>query len=81
MTIQSEAGLENNLINQLESEGYERIILKDESDLEYNFKKQLEKFNKTTFSDSEFKKILIHLSYHQYSYKLFLYYYLTFLFF
>lgn len=29
MTIQSEAGLENNLINQLESEGYERIIIKD----------------------------------------------------
>ena len=61
MTIQSEAGLENNLINQLESEGYERIIIKDESDLEYNFKKQLEKFNKTKFSDSEFKKILIYL--------------------
>lgn len=61
MTIQSEEGLENNLINQLESQGYERVILKDESDLEYNFKKQLEKFNKTRFSDSEFKKILIHL--------------------
>ena len=57
MTIQSEAGLENNLINQLESEGYERVIIKDESDLEYNFKKQLEKFNKTKISDSEFKKI------------------------
>lgn len=38
MTIQSEAGLENNLIKQLESEDYERVILKDESDLEYNFK-------------------------------------------
>ena len=61
MAIQSEAGLENNLIKQLESEGYERIILKDESDLEYNFKKQLEKFNKTKFSESEFKKILIYL--------------------
>ena len=42
MTIQSEAGLENNLINQLESEGYERVIIKDESDLERNFKKQLQ---------------------------------------
>ena len=61
MAIQSEAGLENSLINQLESEGYERIIINDESDLEYNFKKQLEKFNKTKFSDSEFKKILIYL--------------------
>ncbi|WP_296886990.1 type I restriction endonuclease subunit R [uncultured Methanobrevibacter sp.] len=61
MAIQSEAGLENNLIKQLESEGYERIILKDESDLEYNFKKQLEEFNKTKFSESEFKKILIYL--------------------
>ena len=61
MAIQSEAGLENNLINQLESQGYERVIIKDESDLEYNFKKQLEKFNKTRFTDAEFKKILIHL--------------------
>lgn len=61
MTIQSEAGLENNLIKQLESEGYEKVILKDESDLEYNFKKQLEKFNKTKFTANEFKKILIHL--------------------
>ena len=61
MAIQSEAGLENNLINQLESQGYERVIINDESDLEYNFKKQLEKFNKTRFTDSEFKKILIHL--------------------
>ena len=61
MAIQSEAGLENNLIKELESMGYERVILKDKSDLEYNFKKELEKFNKTKFTDDEFKKILIHL--------------------
>ena len=61
MAIQSEAGLENNLIRQLESMGYERVILKDELDLEDNFKTQLEKFNDTKFTDSEFKKILIHL--------------------
>ncbi len=61
MAIQSEAGLENNLIKQLENEGYERVILKDKSDLEYNFKKQLESFNKTKFNESEFKKILIYL--------------------
>ena len=61
MTIQSEAALENNLIKQLENEGYERVILKDESALEDNFKRQLELFNNTKFTDSEFKKILIHL--------------------
>ena len=61
MAIQSEASLENNLIKQLESQGYERVFINDEDDLEDNFKNQLEKFNKTKFSESEFKKILIHL--------------------
>ena len=61
MASQSEAALENNLIKTLVDGGYDRVLIKDETDLESNFKKQLEKFNNTTFNDDEFKKILIHL--------------------
>ncbi len=61
MCIQSEATLEKKLIEQLQIQGYEKIILHDEKDLTANFKTQLEKHNKTTFSKSEFNKILNHL--------------------
>lgn len=61
MASQSEATLENNLIKTLIDGGYEQISIKDEDELESNFRHQLEKFNNTTFKDDEFKKILIHL--------------------
>lgn len=58
----SEQELEKNLIEQLSSQGYELISIKDEEDLVANFKIQLEKFNKIKLSDSEFKKIQVHLA-------------------
>ncbi len=56
MSTQSEAVLEDKLIKQLASQGFENISIKDEESLESNLKAQLEKHNKTTFSDTEFKK-------------------------
>ncbi|EHO10017.1 HsdR family type I site-specific deoxyribonuclease [Myroides odoratimimus CCUG 12901] len=62
MTTQSEFALENELINQLSNNGYERVIIKDESALLVNLKKQLERFNQTTYTNEEFKQILNHLA-------------------
>jgi type I restriction enzyme, R subunit len=62
MTTQSEQILENNLVHQLASNGYDKVIIKDEKDLLDNLKTQLEKHNNKTFSDSDFKQILNHLT-------------------
>ena len=62
MTSQSEQILENTLISQLESNGYEKVIIKDEATLLLNLKSQLEKHNKKVFSDNDFKQILNHLT-------------------
>ena len=62
MTTQPEAILELNLVSQLEELGYSKVIIKDEADLIANLKKQLEKHNKTTLSEAEFKQVLNHLS-------------------
>ena len=62
MTTQPEAILENNLIKQLNLLGYEKVKIKDESDLLANLKNQLEKHNNTSFSDKEFAKIINHLN-------------------
>ena len=58
MTTQPESALENNLIAQLETLGYEKVHIKDEDALVRNLKRQLEKHNKTTFSEQEFKQVL-----------------------
>lgn len=58
MSTQSEAVLEEQLINSLISDGYERIELRNEESLNSNFKKQLEKFNNCTLTDSEFSQLL-----------------------
>jgi type I restriction enzyme R subunit len=60
--LQSEAQLENNLIHQLDTQGYERVSIETETELLANLKRQLEKHNKVTFSDNEFSKILNHLN-------------------
>ncbi|MEA1988957.1 MAG: type I restriction endonuclease subunit R [Pseudomonadota bacterium] len=60
--LQSEAQLENNLIQQLANQGYERVFFETEAELLSNLKSQLEKHNKTVFSDNEFSKILNHLN-------------------
>lgn len=62
MTSQSELILEQNLITQLTDNGYDKVIIKDENDLVKNLKTQLEKHNNKTFSDSDFKQILNHLT-------------------
>ncbi|MGL6169241.1 MAG: type I restriction endonuclease, partial [Fusobacteriaceae bacterium] len=67
MSIQSEAELEKKLIEQLISQGYENIIVRNEEELNINFKKQLELHNKRSLNDNpltdkEFEKIMIHLS-------------------
>lgn len=62
MSKQSEALLEENLIKQLVENQYERVVIKDDKELEQNLKKQLEKHNKTTITDTEFKRILNHLN-------------------
>lgn len=69
MPVQSEAALENGLIDTLKKMNYEYVHLEEENNLSANFKKQLEKHNKkkleelgrTEFTDSEFEKILIYL--------------------
>jgi type I restriction enzyme R subunit len=58
MTSQSE----QILISQLVSNGYDKVILKDETDLLRNLKSQLEKHNNKSFSDSDFSPILNHLT-------------------
>ena len=69
MPVQSEAALENGLIDTLQKMNYEYVHIEEEENLSVNFKKQLEKHNKkkleelgrTEFTDSEFEKILIYL--------------------
>lgn len=69
MPVQSEAALENGLIDTLQKMNYEYVHIKEEENLSANFKKQLEKHNKkkleelgrTEFTDSEFEKIIIYL--------------------
>ena len=69
MPVQSEAALENGLIDTLQKMNYEYVHIEKEENLSVNFKKQLEKHNKkkleelgrTEFTDSEFEKILIYL--------------------
>lgn len=69
MPVQSEAALENGLIDTLQKMNYEYVHIEEEKNLSANFKKQLEKHNKkkleelgrTQFTDSEFEKILIYL--------------------
>jgi type I restriction enzyme R subunit len=62
LTTQPEQVLENNLIAQLISLGHKSVTIKTESDLLKNLKLQLEKHNNTSFSDTEFNRIVIHLS-------------------
>ncbi|MCW5521110.1 type I restriction endonuclease subunit R [Aureitalea sp. L0-47] len=62
MSAQSEAILEQNLINQLVGLGYTLVNIPNGQELMINLKSQLEAFNGTTFSDKEFEAILNHLA-------------------
>ena len=46
MSVQSEAALENGLIDTLQKMNYEYVHIEEEKNLSANFKKQLEKHNK-----------------------------------
>lgn len=66
MITQSEAILEEKLIEQLVSLGYEKVLINNESDLKNNFRKQLNEHNKKylngkELTDGEFDKVLTHL--------------------
>lgn len=61
MTHQSEQKLEKTLISQLNRLGFESVQIEDNNALQKNLKIQLEKFNKTNFSDDEFVRILNHI--------------------
>ncbi|EFK95725.1 Type I restriction enzyme EcoR124II R protein [sediment metagenome] len=53
---QSEDALEKAFIKQLESQAYEYINITSESELVLNLRKQLEKLNNFTFSDTEWEQ-------------------------
>lgn len=59
---QAEQELENKLVDQLVSLGYEKVVIRDERYLLKNLKLQLEKHNNKTLSDSEFERVLNHLN-------------------
>jgi type I restriction enzyme R subunit len=69
MPIQSEAALEQGLINTLQNMSYEYVQIDEETNLNANFKAQLEihnrkelaKFNREQLTDKEFERILIFL--------------------
>ncbi len=62
MNTQSEQKLENTLISQLQGLGFASVKLEDSDALIRNLRTQLEKFNETIFSDTEFERILNHLN-------------------
>ena len=62
MNTQPEQILEDQLVAQLQKLGYTFVAIKDEKDLLSNLKTQLEKHNKTTFTDKEFDRVLNILS-------------------
>lgn len=56
---QSEADLEQELIRTLESQGYERLFFSRESELIANLRRQLERLNDYTFTDTEWQRFYI----------------------
>ena len=66
MSYQSEAQLEDNLIKQLESQGFNKVKISNEEELKNNFRKELfehnkSKLNNKPFTDKEFERILRHV--------------------
>ena len=58
-TYQSEAELERQMIENLVSQGYERLIVKSNDELYTNLKIQIGKLNNISFSDEEWNRFLI----------------------
>ena len=55
----TESQLEENMINNLVSQGYERLDVRSMDDLYSNLRVQIEKLNDVKFSDSEWKRFLL----------------------
>ena len=55
-SYESEAALEEAFIRQLVAQKYERLTITSEADLIGNLRRQLERLNDTTFSDSEWQR-------------------------
>ena len=62
MTTQIEQILENELVEQLIGLGYEYLPIKEESDLVANFKRQLERLNGISLSETEMQRLLLQLN-------------------
>jgi type I restriction enzyme R subunit len=62
MTTQPEQILENNLVAQLVALGYKKVEIIDEVSMLSNLKAQLEKHNKVTLSEQDFKQILNYIN-------------------
>ena len=60
-SYQSEAELEKNFIEDLQEQGYEYLAIKTEDDLVENLKKQIEKLNHITFSETEWARFYGHV--------------------
>lgn len=58
-SYQSEADLERQMVENLISQGYERLVVKSNDDLYANLKIQIEKLNNVYFSANEWKRFLI----------------------
>ena len=57
-SYQSEAELEDNLITNLESQGYQKLNIKTKEELYENLKVQIEKLNNVEFTSAEWKRFL-----------------------
>lgn len=60
--IQTEAQLERAFVNRLVEQGWDEVKIPDAAAMEANLRRQLEKHNRTAYSNGEFKMILNHLS-------------------
>ena len=59
VSYQSEADLERAFIKQLETQAYEYLPITSEADLILNLRKQLEKLNDFSFTDSEWEQFFV----------------------
>ena len=58
---QPEQGLEDQLVTQLTGLGFARVVIRDETDLLVNGKRQIERHNGVTLTDGEFGRMLLQM--------------------
>lgn len=59
ISYQSEAELEMDMIDNLVSQGYQRLVVKTKEDLYVNLKAQIEKLNDVEFTADEWSRFLL----------------------